>query len=133
MSEAKLMDYYAVLSLPPRADLAGIENAYARLSDDLMKQSNEDESYGSAMQKLNEAYAVLSKPELRREYDRAFFRGELDRIEREERAARRRKNMAGNALVAALAVVVAAQAGALIYLGGDAITGLPGAILGKFF
>ena len=133
MSEAKLMDYYAVLSLPPRADLAGIENAYARLSDDLMKQSTEDESYRSAMQKRNEAYAVLSKREIPREDDRACFRGELDRIEREERAARRRKNLAGNALVAALGIVVAAQAGALIYLGGDAVTGLPGAIFGKFF
>ena len=35
MAEAKLMDYYAVLNLPPKADLSGIENAYARLSDDL--------------------------------------------------------------------------------------------------
>ncbi|MGE3074339.1 MAG: J domain-containing protein [Dehalococcoidia bacterium] len=133
MAEAKLLDYYAVLSLPPRADLAGIENAYARLSDDMMKQSDDDDTYRDGMQKLNEAYAVLSKPELRREYDRAFFKGELERIEREERAARRRRNMAGNAMVAALGLVVAVQAGALIYLGGDAVTGLPGAIFGKFF
>jgi curved DNA-binding protein CbpA len=127
------MDYYAVLSLPPRADLSGIENAYARLSDDLMKQSTEDDTYRDAMQRLNEAYAVLSKPELRRDYDRAFFKGQLERIEREERAARRRRNMAGNALVGALGLVVAAQAGALIYLGGNAVTGLPGALFGKFF
>src|SRR5688572_22825165 len=118
------MDYYAVLNLPPRADLSGIENAYARLSDDLMKQAEEDVSYREAMQTLNEAYAVLSKPELRREYDRAFFRGELERIEREARAMQRRRNLAGNVMVAALGLVVAVQAGALVYLGGDAVTGL---------
>ena len=133
MAEAKLMDYYAVLNLPPRADLSGIENAYARLSDDLMKQSDDDDTYRDAMQKLNEAYAVLSKPELRREYDRAFFKGELERLEKEARAAQRRKNLAGNVLVAALGLVVVAQAGALIWLGGDAVWGLPGAIFGKLF
>jgi curved DNA-binding protein CbpA len=133
VAEAKLLDYYSVLSLPPRADLSGIENAYARLSDDLMKQSEDDESYRDAMQKLNEAYAVLSKPELRREYDRAFFKGELERLEKEARAAQRRKNAAGNLLVGALGLVVVAQAVGLMYLGGDAVTGLPGAIFGKFF
>lgn len=133
MAEAKLMDYYAVLNLPPRADLSGIENAYARLSDDLMKQSEDDDSYRDAMQNLNEAYAVLSKPELRREYDRAFFKGELERIEREARAAQRRRNVAGNLLVGALGVIVAAQAIGLVYLGGDAVTGLPGAIFGSLF
>ncbi|HST01852.1 MAG TPA: DnaJ domain-containing protein [Usitatibacter sp.] len=133
MAEAKLLDYYSVLSLPPRADLSGIENAYARLSDDLMKQSEDDESYRDAMQKLNEAYAVLSKPELRRDYDRAFFKGELERLEKEARAAQRRKNAAGNLLVGALGLVVVAQAVGLMYLGGDAVTGLPGAIFGKFF
>lgn len=133
MAEAKLLDYYAVLNLPPRADLSGIENAYARLSDDLMKQSEDDESYRDAMQKLNEAYAVLSKPELRRDYDRAFFKGELERLEKEARAARRRKNAAGNVLVGALGLVVVAQAVGLLYLGGGAVTGLPGAIFGKVF
>ncbi len=130
VSDAKLMDYYAVLNLPPKADLSGIETAYARLSDDLMKQSEDDETYRQAMQRLNEAYAVLSKPELRREYDRAFFKNELERLEREARAARRRRNLASNALVAGLGLIVAVQAGALLYLGGDAITGLFSAIFG---
>jgi curved DNA-binding protein CbpA len=133
VAEAKLLDYYSVLNLPPRADLSGIENAYARLSDDLMKQSEDDESYRDAMQKLNEAYAVLSKPELRREYDHAFFKGEVERLEKEARAARRRRNAAGNLLVGALGLVVVAQAIGLLYLGGDAVTGLPGAIFGNFF
>jgi len=128
VAEGKLIDYYAVLNLPPKADLSGIENAYARLSDDLVKQGDHDETYREAMQKVNEAYAVLSKPELRRDYDRAFFRAELDRIEREARAIQRRRTMAGNALIGGLAVIVTVQAGALIYLGGDAVTGLFSAI-----
>lgn len=133
MSDAKLMDYYSVLSLPPRADLSGIENAYARLSDDLMKQSEDDDTYRQAMQRLNEAYSVLSKPDLRRDYDRVFFRTELELLEKEARAIRRRRNFAGNLLVAGLGLIVLAQAAVLVYLGGDAVSGLPGAIFSKFF
>ena len=124
MAASKLIDYYAVLNLPPKADLSGIETAYARLSDDLMKQSSHDETFQPAMQKLNEAYAVLSKPELRREYDRAFFRAELERVEKEARALRRRRTIAGNMLVGALGIVVVVQAAVLIALGGSSATGL---------
>lgn len=133
MSDARLIDYYAVLNLPPKSDLAGVENAYARLSDDLMKQSDHDETAREAMLRLNEAYAVLSKPELRREYDRAFFKGELERLEKEARALQRRRTMAGNLLVGALGLVVAVQAGVLLYLGGDSATGLFQAIAGALF
>jgi len=124
MAKPRLVDYYSILNLPPKADLAGIEAAYARLSDDLMRQAQYDDSAREAMQRLNEAYAVLSKPELRREYDRAFFRAELERLEREARAAQRRRNLAGNILVAALGLVVAVQAAALLYLGWDSATAL---------
>ncbi|HMO53188.1 MAG TPA: J domain-containing protein [Tepidiformaceae bacterium] len=124
MAASKLIDYYAVLNLPPKADLSGIETAYARLSDDLMKQSSHDETFQPAMQKLNEAYAVLSKPELRREYDHAFFRAELERVEKEARALRRRRTIAGNMLVGALGIVVVVQAAVLIALGGSSATGL---------
>ena len=124
MAASKLIDYYAVLNLPPKADLSGIETAYARLSDDLMKQSSHDETFQPAMQKLNEAYAVLSKPELRREYDRAFFRAELERVEKEARALRRRRTIAGNMLVGVLGIVVVVQAAVLIALGGSSATGL---------
>jgi curved DNA-binding protein CbpA len=99
-----------------------------------MRQSDDDDgTYRDAMQKLNEAYAVLSKPELRREYDRAFFRAELERVEKEARAIRRRKSFAGNILVASLGLIVAVQAGVLLYLGGGAVTGLFDAIFGRFF
>lgn len=133
MSNARLIDYYAVLNLPPKSDLSGVENAYARLSDDLMKQSEHDETAREAMQRLNEAYAVLSKPELRRGYDRAFFKGELDRLEKETRALQRRRNMAGNLLIGALGLIVAVQAGALLYLGWDNATGLFQAVGGLLF
>ncbi|GIW12600.1 MAG: hypothetical protein KatS3mg062_0039 [Tepidiforma sp.] len=129
MAESRLVDYYSILNLPPKADLAGIEAAYARLSDDLMRQSQYDESAREAMQRLNEAYAVLSRPELRREYDRAFFRAELERLEREARAEQRRRALASNILVGALGLVVAVQAGALLYLGWENATGLFQAIL----
>lgn len=124
MAESRLVDYYSILNLPPKADLAGIEAAYARLSSDLMRQSQYDESAREAMQRLNEAYAVLSKPELRREYDRAFFRAELERLEREARAIQRRRALAGNILIGALGLVVAVQAAALLYLGWESATGL---------
>ncbi|MES4791702.1 MAG: hypothetical protein C4321_00780 [Chloroflexota bacterium] len=124
MSESRLVDYYSILNLPPKADLAGIEAAYARLSDDLMRQAEYDDSAREAMQRLNEAYAVLSKPDLRREYDRAFFRTELERLERETRAIERRRAIASSVLVGALGLVVAVQAAALLYLGWDSATGL---------
>jgi curved DNA-binding protein CbpA len=133
VSDAKLIDYYSVLNLPPKCDLSGIENAYARLSDDLMKASAHDETARDAMQRLNEAYAVLSKPELRRDYDRAFFKAELERLEKEARAVRRRRAMAGNLLIGALGLVVAVQAGALLYLGWDSATGLFQEIGGLLF
>ncbi|WP_322818001.1 DnaJ domain-containing protein [Tepidiforma sp.] len=124
MAESRLVDYYSILNLPPKADLAGIEAAYARLSDDLMRQAEYDDSAREAMQRLNEAYAVLSKPDLRREYDRAFFRAELERLERETRAIERRRAIASSVLVGALGLVVAVQAAALLYLGWDSATGL---------
>lgn len=124
MAESRLADYYSILNLPPKADLAGIEAAYARLSDDLMRQAEYDDSAREAMQRLNEAYAVLSKPDLRREYDRAFFRTELERLERETRAIERRRAIASSVLVGALGLVVAVQAAALLYLGWDSATGL---------
>lgn len=133
MSDGKLIDYYAVLNLPPKSDLSGVENAYARLSDDLMKLSDHDDTAREAMQRLNEAYAVLSKPELRRDYDRAFFKGELERLEKEMRALQRRRTMAGNLLIGALGLVVAVQAGALLYLGWDSATGLFQAVGGLLF
>ncbi len=117
MAEPKLVDYYSILNLPPKADLAGIENAYARLSDELAVRMDVDETSSVALRRLNEAYSVLSRPELRREYDKVYFvrerQVEEDRI---VTGVRRRENTR-KVLVSALALVVAFQVVALVYVG----------------
>lgn len=125
-----LIDYYAVLNLPPRADLAGIENAYARLSDELVKRAEVDETSQDALNKVNEAYSVLSKPEIRRAYDQEFFAHEIAETERTRRAELRRKVWMSRMLVGALAVIVLVQAAALAWLGRDEATSLFTALWG---
>lgn len=132
MAEANLIDYYSVLNLPPRADLMGIENAYARLSDDLARQIVHDETSKEALERVNEAYSVLSRPELRREYDRAFFRRELEALDRQAVWQQRRRAAAQSLLVGALGAIVAAQAVVLVYIGWDEASGLVRAVLGPF-
>ena len=129
MSDAPLTDYYAILNLPPRADLVGIENAYARLSDDLAVRGAVDDTVELALERLNEAYAVLSKPELRRVYDRAFFAKEIAESERAARAEMRRKNIIAGFLVGGLCVIVVAQAAVLVYLGVSEGAGLFSALV----
>lgn len=132
MAEANLIDYYSVLNLPPRADLMGIENAYARLSDDLARQIVHDETSKEALERVNEAYSVLSRPELRREYDRAFFRRELEALDRQAVWQQRRRAAAQSLLVGALGAIIAAQAVVLVYIGWDEASGLVRAVLGPF-
>ena len=118
-----LIDYYAVLNLPHRADLAGVENAYARVSDELVKRSEIDETCHEALLKVNEAYAVLSKPEMRRAYDREFFSDEFEEAERLARTEARRRELMSRMLVGTLSVIVAIQASVLVYLGrGEALS-----------
>jgi DnaJ-class molecular chaperone len=63
-------DFYAVLDLPQEADEKQIKEAYRRAAFQFHPDRNQD-APGSAekMKKVNEAYAVLSNPEKRREYD----------------------------------------------------------------
>jgi curved DNA-binding protein CbpA len=122
VAEGRLIDYYGLLNLPPRADLVGIENAYARVSDDLAKQIEVDDSAKEALKRVNEAYAVLSKPELRREYDRAFFSEEIAAAEKEARAALRRRVIKERILVGALLLIVTGQAALLLYMTFDGIS-----------
>lgn len=129
MSEAPLVDYYATLNLPPRADLVGIENAYARLSDDLAVRGHVDDTVDVALERLNEAYSVLSKPELRRVYDRAFFAKEIADAERTARSEMRRRNFVAAALVGGLCLIVLAQAAVLVYLGVSEGAGLFSALV----
>lgn len=122
MAKGELIDYYGILNLPPRADLMGVENAYARISDDLAKQMAVDENSKEALNRANEAYSVLSKPELRREYDRVFFSREIAASQKAEEAALRRKLMKERILIGALVLVVAGQGAILAYVGWDQLS-----------
>jgi curved DNA-binding protein CbpA len=117
VAESKLVDYYAILNLPARADLQGIENAYARLSDELAHRMDVDETSGAALNRLNEAYSVLSRPELRREYDRVYFIRERELEEKRQMARERRRETVRRTLVYSLSVVVALQLVALLVIG----------------
>lgn len=109
MAEPKLVDYYAILNLPPRADLQGIENAYARLSDEMAHRMDVDETSGAALHRLNEAYSVLSRPELRREYDRVYFMTERELSEKRQVARERRREAVRRVLVYSLGAIVTIQ------------------------
>ena len=124
MAKGELIDYYGILNLPPRADLMGVENAYARISDDLAKQMAVDDGAKVALNRANEAYSVLSKPELRREYDRVFFSRELAAAQKISDAALRRKLLKERILIGALGLIVAGQGGMLAYVGWDQISAL---------
>jgi curved DNA-binding protein CbpA len=129
-----LIDYYKVLAVPPDADLIGIENAYVRLSDELVKHADDDDETDSALARLNEAYTVLANPETRRKYDRLLFSAEYEALERRLQAEVRRRRIARNIIVGALMLVVLGQAAALAYLGRDIFTDglaiIPGIVFG---
>lgn len=130
MSEARIVDYYAILSVPPGADLTGIQNAYARLSDEIGKLIGEDETIREGIARLNEAYAVLGHPEHRRKYDEVYFSQEIAEAKKAEKAIARRKRMASRILVGTLMALVLLQVGALAYLGRDSAADLVSAVLG---
>ncbi len=117
VAEPALIDYYAILSLPSHADLMGVENAYARISDELARRMEVDETCKEALLRVNEAYSVLSRPELRREYDRAFFAKEIAEAERMWSRAERRRALASKLTLSLLAGIIVVQAVVLIYFG----------------
>jgi curved DNA-binding protein CbpA len=128
VAEAKVVDYYSVLHLPTTADLMGVENAYARLSDELVRLAEHDEGCADSLHRLNEAYAVLSRPELRREYDRIFLAEQIALNQKRARAEERRRALLQWAVIAALAFVAVGQAVFLAYLGREEIGALIDAI-----
>ncbi len=109
MSEKRISDYYAILHLPPYANLDGVETAYTRLSRDLVGLSSEDETAPLALERLNEAYAVLGHSDRRREYDQIYFSREIADLRGQESVRRRRKTVASTLLTGALVCVVIAQ------------------------
>jgi len=105
-----------MLNLPPTADLMGVENAYARLSDELAGRMEFDDTAGDALRRLNEAYSVLSKPELRREYDRVFLARELEETERRLLVEQRKRRLLGRVMVGGLICIMLVQVVALGYI-----------------
>ena len=109
MSDTRIIDYYAILNLPPYANFDGMENAYTRLSGDLVGLSPEDETAPLALERLNEAYAVLSHSGRRREYDQIYFSREIADIRGQDSARRRRQTIASTILTGGLLCVVIVQ------------------------
>ncbi len=109
MSDTRIIDYYAILNLPPYADFDGVENAYTRLSGDLVGLSPEDETAPLALERLNEAYAVLGHSGRRREYDQVYFSREIADIQGQDSARRLRQTIASTILTGGLLCVVIAQ------------------------
>lgn len=63
-------DFYATLGVPKNADAAAIKKAYRKLARTLHPDHNPDDASAEARFKdVGEAYAVLSDPEQRRQYD----------------------------------------------------------------
>jgi curved DNA-binding protein CbpA len=63
-------DYYEVLGISPGASAEEIKRAYHRSAFQCHPDRNwEDEEANEEMERINEAYAVLSDPIKRREYD----------------------------------------------------------------
>jgi curved DNA-binding protein CbpA len=63
-------DYYKVLGIAPNADLNEIKQAYRKLAFQYHPDRNQtDPAARGKMEEINEAYANLSDPTKRREYD----------------------------------------------------------------
>jgi curved DNA-binding protein CbpA len=63
-------DYYQILQVDRAADQEVIAAAYKRLASKYHPDVNTEPEAGAKMEKLNEAYEVLSDPERRAQYDR---------------------------------------------------------------
>jgi len=63
-------DYYEILQITPIATFADVHKAYRTLAMQFHPDRNATPDAGAMMATINEAYAVLSDPARRREYDR---------------------------------------------------------------
>ncbi len=64
-----MLDYYEILQVSPKADQEVIQAAFRRLALKCHPDRGADPSSSERMKLLNQAYAVLSDPSLRRQYD----------------------------------------------------------------
>src|ERR687898_2346725 len=62
-------DYYATLGVPKTASQAEIKKAYRKLARELHPDTNKDPAAERRFKDANEAHAVLSDPEKRKQYD----------------------------------------------------------------
>lgn len=62
-------DYYAILGLPKSASQAEIKKAYRKLARELHPDTNKDPAAEKRFKEANEAQAVLTDPEKRKQYD----------------------------------------------------------------
>src|ERR687896_1026566 len=62
-------DYYAILGVPKAASQAEIKKAYRKLARELHPDTNKDPAAERRFKDANEAHAVLSDPEKRKQYD----------------------------------------------------------------
>ena len=62
-------DYYATLGIPKTATQAEIKKAYRKLARELHPDTNKDADAERRFKEANEAHAVLSDPEKRKQYD----------------------------------------------------------------
>ena len=62
-------DYYAILGVPKTATQADIKKAYRKLARELHPDTNKDPDAEKRFKEANEAQAVLSDPEKRKQYD----------------------------------------------------------------
>jgi len=63
------MDYYKILDVSESASEKQIKAAYRRLAFQYHPDRNQDPESSAKMKEINEAYAVLSNPNKRRDYD----------------------------------------------------------------
>ncbi|KAI0912433.1 DnaJ domain-containing protein [Ustulina deusta] len=75
LKRSKTKDYYKILGVPNDADERQIKSAYRKASklhhpDKVVKQGMSKEDAEKKMASINEAYEVLSNPELRERFDR---------------------------------------------------------------
>jgi hypothetical protein len=133
VANPRVIDYYAILAVPPSVDLAGIETAYSRLSGELVTQSEHDETSRHALNLLNEAYSVLSAADARRQYDRVLFQTEFAVLDAQRAAEARRQRVARWLVMGALGAVVLVQSIVLVYIGreyvGDALSVVLGPLM----